>query len=158
MRMGDDFTAALEELERSGPYPERYSEPFLQFLPISGASVSTLGDVLGSETISATDHHAARLDEVQFDLGEGPCWDAMRSLQPIAESALRSIGRSRWPAFVAAVQDEPVASIFAFPLVVGPLKLGAVDLYSADPVELGAGDSQRATALAAVIGRHVLRE
>jgi hypothetical protein len=158
MRMVDDFTAALEALERSSHLPERYSEPFLQFLPVSGASVSTLGEVLGSETISATDGRAARLDEVQFDLGEGPCWDAMRSAAPIAETALRSTGRTRWPAFVAAVQDEAVSSMFAFPLVVGPLKLGAIDLYSVDPVSLDADDSQRASALAAIIGRHVLRE
>lgn len=156
--MADDFTAALEALERASHRPERYSEPFLQFLPVSGASVSTLGDVLGSETISATDGRAARLDEVQFDLGEGPCWDAMRSMQPVAEPALRSNGRARWPAFVAAVEDETVNSVFAFPLVVGPLKLGAVDLYSVDQVSLGATDSQRATLLAAIIGRHLLRD
>jgi hypothetical protein len=51
-----------------------------------------------------------------------------------------------------------VSSIFAFPLVVGPLKLGAVDLYSLDPMSLGANDSHRASALAEVISRHVLRE
>ena len=65
----------------SGHLSERYSEPFVAFLPVTGAAVSTLGDVLGSETLSASDAHAARLDEVQFDLGEGPCWDALRSAQ-----------------------------------------------------------------------------
>ena len=50
-----------------------------------------------------------------------------------------------------------MSSIFAFPLIVGPLKLGSVDLYSRDPLELDANDSQRASALAAIVGRHVLR-
>jgi hypothetical protein len=153
----DGFTAALDALERSGHLSERYAEPFVTFLPVTGASISTLGGVLGNETISASDAHAARLDEAQFDVGEGPCWDALRSAGPIAEPSLRTDGVARWPAFAAAVRHEPVSSIFAFPLIVGPLKLGAVDLYSQDPVALDAGDTQRAAALAEVIGRHILR-
>ena len=155
--MSDDFTAALDALERSGHLSERYSQPFVALLPVTGASVSTLGGILGSETLSASDVHAARLDEVQFDLGEGPCWDALRSAKPVAEPSLQTDGAGRWPAFAAAVRDQPVSSVFAFPLIVGPLKLGAVDLYSRDPVELDATDSQRASALAAIVGRHVLR-
>jgi hypothetical protein len=155
--MSDDFTAALEALERSAPSSDRYSQPFVDFLPVTGAAVSTLGDVLGSETLSASDMHAARIDELQFDLGEGPCWDALRSAKPISEPALRTDGAVRWPAFAAAARDQPVSSIFAFPLIVGPLKLGSVDLYSRDPVQLDANDSQRASTLAAIVGRHVLR-
>lgn len=155
--MSDDFTAALDALERSGHLSERYSEPFVAFLPVTGAAVSTLGDVLGSETLSASDAQAARLDELQFDLGEGPCWDALRSARPISEPALQTTGASRWPAFTAAVRNQPVSSIFAFPLIVGPLKLGSVDLYSREPVELDENESGRASALAAIVGRHVLR-
>ena len=155
--MSDGFTAALDALERSGHLSARYAEPFVAFLPVTGAAISTLGGVLGNETISASDGHAARLDEAQFDVGEGPCWDALRSAAPIAEPSLRTEGALRWPAFAAAVRGEPVSSIFAFPLIVGPLKIGAVDLYSQDPVALGVGDTQRAEALAEVVGRHILR-
>lgn len=155
--MSDDFTAALDALERSGHMSERYSEPFVALLPVTGAAVSTLGDVLGSETLSASDVHAARLDELQFDLGEGPCWDSLRIAAPISEPALQTSGAARWPAFAAAARDEPVSSIFAFPMIVGPLKLGSVDLYSKHPVELDPNASSRAAALAAIVGRHVLR-
>ena len=155
--MSDDFTAALDALEHSAHPAERFSEPFVTFLPVTGAAVSTLGEVLGSETLSASDAHAARLDELQFDLGEGPCWDALRTAKPVLEPSLQTAGSTRWPAFAAAVRDEPVSSIFAFPLMVGPIKLGSVDLYSRDPVELDASESGRASALAAVVGRHVLR-
>jgi len=155
--MSDDFTAALEALERSGHLSERYIKPFVDFLPVTGAAVSTLGDVLGSETLSASDGLAARLDELQFDLGEGPCWDALRSARPVAEPSLHTEGAKRWPAFTAAARAEAVSSIFAFPLIVGPLKLGSVDLYSLDPVALDANESLRAATLAAIVSRHVLR-
>ena len=155
--MSDGFTAALDALGRSAHLAERYVEPFVAFLPVTGAAISTLGGMLGNETISASDPRAARLDEVQFDVGEGPCWDAMRSAAPIASPSLRVDGPARWPAFAAAVQHESVSSIFAFPLIVGPLKLGAVDLYSQEPVTLDKGDNRRAAALADVVGRHILR-
>ena len=106
--MNSTFAAALAHLEQSGGRPEDFSVAFVEFLPVTGASVSTLGDVFGSETLSATDDRAARLDELQFDLGEGPCWDALRSARPVAAASLQMEGRERWPAFVGAgVRDQP---------------------------------------------------
>ncbi|MDY0910451.1 GAF and ANTAR domain-containing protein [Microbacterium sp. CFBP9034] len=155
--MGDSFTEMMAILEGAADAAEHYSDAFTTVLPVTGAAVSTLGDVLGSETISATDDRAARLDERQFDLGEGPCWDAMRSLAPVSEPAFASVGRRRWPAFTEAIRDESVASIFAFPLAVGTLRLGAIDLYSLRPVTLDRSQVRRASAMAEVIGRRVLR-
>ncbi|WP_144713115.1 hypothetical protein [Curtobacterium pusillum] len=55
-------------------------------LPVDGVAISTLGAPFGSETVSASNAFAARLDEVQLDLGEGPIWQALRfrtvELQP----------------------------------------------------------------------------
>jgi len=50
-----------------------------------------------------------------------------------------------------------VSSVFAFPLSVGPLRFGAVDLYSAEPVSLSDAQAQQAGAMAEVVSRHVLR-
>jgi len=50
-----------------------------------------------------------------------------------------------------------VSSVFAFPLSVGPLRFGAVDLYSAEPVDLSDTQTQQAGAMAEVVSRHVLR-
>ncbi|WP_052226503.1 GAF and ANTAR domain-containing protein [Microbacterium mangrovi] len=125
---------------------------------MTGAAVSTLGDVLATETLAATDSQAARLDEVQFDLGEGPCWDAVRSGRSVVEPEVADSGMTRWPAFSAAIRDDGVCSIFAFPLMVGPLRLGAVDLYSLDSVTLDGRQVRQASAMADVIGRNVLRQ
>ena len=156
--MSDAFTATLNELERSADRPERFSASFLDVFPITGVSVSTVGEVLGSETISATDELAARLDELQFDLGEGPCWEALRTASAVTEPDFTRRGAVRWPSFASAVDRGAVASIFAFPLSVGELQLGAIDLYSRSPVTLSPQQCTQATAMADVIGRHVLRE
>lgn len=148
----------MDALTRSGADPQRYGHTIAGVFPITGVAVSTLGDVLGSETISATDARAARLDELQFDLGEGPCWDALRSGSPVTETSMATGGQRRWPAFGTAAHSESVSSMFAFPLIVGPLRLGAVDLYSHEPVVLDDRQSRQASAMADVIGRNVLRE
>lgn len=147
----------LDALERSRDHPSTYSEPFVEMFPVSGAAVSTVGSLLGSETLSASDRLAAKVDELQFDLGEGPCWDAMTLAAPILEPDLRNHPRRVWSAFSPAIEREDVASLFAFPLVLGSLRIGAIDLYSSDRVELDPTQSKHAEAMAAVVSRHVLR-
>jgi hypothetical protein len=83
--MGVDDTAlttALDSLVRAADNPTELCWRFLEMFPVSGAAVSTVGDLLGSETISASDALAFRMDELQFDPGEGPCWDAMNFVRP----------------------------------------------------------------------------
>ena len=80
---------------------------------MTGASTATLGELLGSETIAASDLQVARIDELQFDLSEGPCWDALAQMRPMLEPDVR-VHDGRWPAFSAALQNENVGAIFAF--------------------------------------------
>ncbi|HEY8588384.1 MAG TPA: GAF and ANTAR domain-containing protein [Naasia sp.] len=131
--------------------------PLLGFLAVDGASISTLGDFLGTETVAASDGVIARIDEIQFDLGEGPCWDAMASARPILEPDLRRAPRHHWPAFSPAAEKEDVAAIFAFPLLIGPLRIGAIDLYAREPGELGEETTSQTSRLASIISRNVLR-
>lgn len=155
----DAFAEAMALLEDSAGAPDRFSEPFLTVFPVDGASVSTLGDVLGAEIISTTSADARRLDELQIDLGEGPCWDAVRLGEPIAEVDLAGRGRMRWPAFAtAADEDVRAASIHAFPVGAGALRFGAVDLFTREPLVFSAGQTRQAATMARVIGRHLLRD
>jgi hypothetical protein len=155
--MSDSVAAAMDALERSPDHPETFCDVFLDVFPVTGASVSTIGEVLGSETLAATDGQAARLDELQFDLGEGPCWDAMRSAQHVLAPDIRRTDGNPWPELARALQSEQVSSVFAFPLAVGPVRFGAIDLYSAEPFRLSGAQAEQAGAMASVVGRHVLQ-
>jgi hypothetical protein len=155
--MTDRFASALEALRDSEQRPETFAQPFVDVFPVSGAAVSTLGPLLGPETLAASDSLAARLDELQFDLSEGPCWVAVAAKRPVLEPALMD-GRPRdWPTFAAAAADQGVASMFAFPLLVGALPIGAVDLYSIPAVDLTSEQCLQAIQMSDIIGRHVLR-
>jgi hypothetical protein len=130
--------------------------PVLHAIPVEGAAISTLTEFLGNETVSASGPLAAKLDELQFDLGEGPCWDAMRMGQPVLEPDVRSRVNGNWPAFSEAIAEHRVGAIYAFPLAFGPLKLGAMDLYSEAPRELSSREERQSGILAGLISRIVL--
>ncbi|MCU1420727.1 MAG: hypothetical protein JWN36_378 [Microbacteriaceae bacterium] len=154
--MLQSFDDTLQRVRSApGPSPE-WPDFFVDLFAVTGASISTLGPLLGSETISASDALAARLDEVQFDLGEGPCWDAMRTASPVFAHDIRE-SRSRWPGFASTIAEEGVSSVFALPLRVGPLQIGAVDMYSAERGTLDTDQTLRATVLATAVGQQVLR-
>ncbi len=156
--MGISFTTAIDALERSGDSTDDLAAPFVAVFPVSGASVSTIGELLGSETVSATDGQAARLDELQFDLGEGPCWDALRTTRPVLMHDVRRDAPTAWPAFSAAIRGDDLSSLFAFPLCIGPLRIGALDMYSVAPVRLDPTQTLQVGAMADVVSRQVLRQ
>ncbi|TFC55243.1 MULTISPECIES: GAF and ANTAR domain-containing protein [unclassified Cryobacterium] len=153
----DPFLMASDALSDSGARISELARPFLRFLPISGASISTFGSFLGAETISATDARAGRVDELQFDLGEGPCWDALVNREPVLEPDLASTTSVSWPTFLDAIREEEIGAIFAFPLLFGPLEIGAVDLYSIAPVSLTPEQQGQTLALSALVSRIILR-
>jgi hypothetical protein len=130
----------------------------LAALPVTGVSVSTMGGLLRTETVSASDATAARLDELQFDLGEGPCWDAVAERRPVLEGHLRRSPVRTWPAFSRALLDhEGIEALYAFPLLLGPLALGAMDLWCDRPGDLPDASARRASVLADDLSRHLLR-
>lgn len=155
--MSDVFADAVDAIGHSEGREGELSQPFLSVVPVAGAAVSTMGEFLGTETVSASDHQAARLDELQFDLGEGPCWDALNSGAVIAEPDLRERPRGVWPAFAEAIRNDDVGAIYAFPLLLGTLRLGAVELYDSHPRELSPLETQQTEALAALVSRVLLR-
>lgn len=151
------FVDAVARLTASTGRADDLCGPFVGALGVSGAVISTLGDPLGSQTICASDGVAARIDEIQIDLGEGPCWEAVRRRQPVLENDLRNAGGKGWPGAREALRQLEIGALFAFPLVVGPLSFGSVDLYAETPGRLSPTEVEGGTVLASIAARHVLR-
>lgn len=133
--------------------------PFVEAFPVDGASISVLGGPVSGLTVSASDDVANRLDELQFDLGEGPCWSALAHRVPVLMDA-RAAGPD-WPMFRAAVASDSIAggvgSMFAFPLAIGALDIGAIDLYSSHSNLLDPELISEASSLADIAAWRVLR-
>lgn len=121
---------------------------FLVALPVDGAAVSVFGGAVPETVVCATDGLAARLDELQFDLGEGPRWEAARTRLPVWEPRIRDVAHPLWPVFHTALMDTTVEALYVFPLTLGALDVGIVELYSRTPGVLDGTDRAKALVLA----------
>lgn len=153
----DGFARAFVALTAAVGPADDLCGPILGAVPVAGVVISTLGNPLGSQTVCATSVLAERVDEIQIDLGEGPCWDARHSGNPVFVPDLQDVDGSPWPAARAAFRDLGIGSIHAFPLRVGPLTVGSLDLYSMAPQRLTPVEVVNVTSLAAIAARHVIR-
>lgn len=102
-------------------------------LPVDGASISVMSGPRERETLYASDKIAAQIEDVQFSLGEGPCFEAFATRRPVLVPDLPQASIAAWPVFATAVRDLPVGAIFAFPLQAGAIGIGAIDLYRRRP-------------------------
>jgi len=129
--------------------------PCLWVLPVSGVAVTAVTDPINSRTFSATDSVAARLDEIQLDLGEGPCWQAFSTARPVLIPDLRRCPADLWPVFADAVRPTVARSLFVFPLLVGRTRVGVLSLYRTVPGALGPAGVDTACALAGTVAREL---
>jgi hypothetical protein len=109
------------------------SAPFVTQLSITGASVSVIVENRRQSTISVSDETAAEIDELQFVLGEGPHWDALRTGRPVAVPNLQLTGGHTWPVLFHALAKFELGALFAFPLRMGAVTVGVADLYRRGP-------------------------
>jgi GAF domain-containing protein len=106
---------------------------FVDDLGVSGASISVVSYGGRQSTICSSDATMARAETLQFELGEGPHWDALSSREPVIASDLNAATEQRWPLLVDGVRGLGIQSIFAFPMLMGAALVGVVDLYSLTP-------------------------
>jgi hypothetical protein len=85
------------------------------------------------------------IEELQYTLGEGPCVDAYHQDRVVAEPDLADPVTRRWFAYTPPALAAGVRAVFAFPLRVGAVRLGALNLYRDWPGPLS--DDQHADAL-----------
>jgi hypothetical protein len=96
---------------------------------MSGVGLAVLTATGAGGIVAATDGHAQRMEDLQFALGEGPCVDASRLGRPVLVSDLARDAAQRWPAFTPGATDGGVRAAFTFPLQVGAIAIGVLELY-----------------------------
>ena len=131
--------------------------PCLRALPVTGVAICTMSGSYSSETVCASDDVAFRIDELQFDLGEGPCWEAFRSRQPVMVPDIRGAADPLWPLFGDAVRLTRALAVFAFPLFVGTTGIGSLGLYRTTAGALTEQACHDAEVLAGSVARQLLR-
>jgi hypothetical protein len=112
---------------------------------MSGAGIMLMSEDVPRGSICTTDETSARIEELQFTLGEGPSVDAYAQDRPVVEPHLARASRPRWLAFTPAALEVGAEAVFSFPLHVGAVRLGSLNLYCDRPG--GLTDDQHADAL-----------
>jgi hypothetical protein len=101
---------------------------------VDGAGVTVMASRTARETVYATDGTATELEELQLTLGEGPCMDTFTDGGPALAVDLNDARYlTRWPGFTPAAIDSGAQAVFALPLQIGAIRLGALDLYRSRP-------------------------
>lgn len=96
----------------------------------TGAGIMLMSGDIPRGSVCTTDSVSALIEQLQYELGEGPCLDAYHQDRPVLEPNLVDPASPRWPAFTGPAVDAGVRAVFGFPLQVGAVRLGALNLYS----------------------------
>jgi hypothetical protein len=123
---------------------------------MSGAGIMLMsGDVPGG-SLCTSDAVSAVIEDLQYALGEGPCVDAYQQAHAVLEPDLMHPIAARWLAFSDAAVDAGARAVFGFPLQVGAVRLGALNLYRDLPGALTDAQHSDALVMAEVAAQTIL--
>ena len=151
---GDRLRRILAELsDGKGAWsPARLCGVCPGIVGVNGAGVMLMSGDIPRGSLCTTDEVSYLIEELQYTLGEGPCVDAYRRDQVVAEPDLADPVTRRWPAFTRA----GVRALFGFPLRVGTVSLGALNLDRESPGPRTGNQHADALVVAQVAARWVL--
>jgi GAF domain/ANTAR domain len=125
----------------------------VDLLQVDGAAISLMYEGASRGTFGSSGELSRRLDEFQFTFGEGPCLEAVSTDRPVMVADLAMPGEGRWPAFTGAVLEAGVRAVFAWPVTIAAVPVGAIDFFCHQPGPLDQariGAARRAAELAAL--------
>lgn len=120
----------------------------------AGVVLMSSGLVLGR--LCASDPGIEGIEDLEYTLGQGPCVDAFRSTLPVMVADLATMDASRWPEFSHGALAVGMQAAFGFPLKIGSVCIGALNLYNQEIGPLSGEQFANAVAVALVTARLVL--
>jgi ANTAR domain/GAF domain len=126
------FLAALAAHPDEALSPQELCAVCVEQLAVDRAAITISVGATSWEPLGASDEAAARIEAGQATVGEGPAVDALRRGGPVLVEDL-SVQSARWPGLSALLGQDGRGAMFAFPLQLGAITLGVLDLYRLRP-------------------------
>jgi diguanylate cyclase (GGDEF)-like protein len=126
----------------------------VEVLPVTAAGVSLISAETDPRYIAASDGSALRFEQLQTELGEGPCIEAYTTGEAVSIPDLRT--DDRFPRFAKRALEAGLVAVFTFPLRQDDHQLGALDLYRTSPGDLDDAEMAAAQTLADVAAAYLL--
>ncbi|MHB1923748.1 MAG: GAF and ANTAR domain-containing protein [Acidimicrobiales bacterium] len=153
-----EILTRLVELDPDGG-SEHLCQLSAEVAGVSGAGIMLMSDdPFPQGALCSTDSVSALIEELQFTLGQGPCIDAFRDDQVVSEPDLASPASIRWPALCPPLLAVGARALFGFPLRVGGIRMGALNLYQDRAGDLSPDQHADALSLAYLSARVVLSQ
>jgi hypothetical protein len=135
---------------------QRLCDVCAQATGMTGAGIMLMSGDIPHGSLCTTNSVSTLIERLQYDLGEGPCLDAYNQVQPVLEPNLAEPAVARWPAFTGPAVDAGVRAVFGFPLQVGAVRLGALNLYADTPGPLTDRQHSDASLLAGIAAQAII--
>jgi len=145
---GERRRRIVDQLSQVGPggfETKRLCQVCAEVVGVSGAGIMLMAGDSPQGSVCTTDQVSALIEELQYSLSEGPCVDAYHHDRPVSEPDLASPATPRWVGFTGPAVAAGVRAVFGFPLQLGAVRLGALNLYRNEPGPLS--EEQHADAL-----------
>jgi hypothetical protein len=114
---------------RDGPFgTKRLCLVCAEVTAMSGAGIMLMAAEVAQGSLCTSNAMSDLIEQLQYSLGEGPCVDAYNQDWPVLEPDLAHPETPRWLAFSPLAVAAGVRAVFGFPLQVGSVRLGALNL------------------------------
>lgn len=123
---------------------------------VTGAGIMLMSGDIPRGSVCSTDAVSALIEQLQYDLGEGPCTDAYQQDRPVSEPDLAEAAVPRWLAFTGPAVAAGARAVFGFPLQVGAVRLGALNLYCDAPGRLTDAQHSDALLMAGIVAQALM--
>ena len=127
---------------------------------VSGADAVgiMLKDHRGELRFMASSNDAGRnLELLQLRLGEGPCLDCVRTMEPVVNTDL-ALATAIWPEFAPNAIEAGFHSVHAFPMRLRDQAIGALNLFCVSEMRFEPGEVRVVQSLADVATIAILQE
>ena len=135
---------------------ERLCGAAVSLLSLTGAGVSLMVDGQLRGSAGGSDTGIAAVQELQLELGQGPCVEAWKGGEPVLEPDLALPLSVRWPSFAQAGVRAGVRGVFAFPMRLGAIRRGVLVFYRARSGALSSDQLAQGLVLADLASQVVL--
>lgn len=134
--MGERLVRILAHLSAESttePEPARLCEVCAAVSHMTGAGIMLMTGDEQQGSVCSSNAVSNLIEELQYTLGEGPCVEAHQENRPVFEPDLADPDTPRWLAFTPPAVAAGARAVFGFPLQVGAVRLGALNLYRDQP-------------------------
>lgn len=119
------------DLTGNGAVLQRVCRGAARALSLRGCAIHLVGSAGTTVLAASSDAWAAEVADLAFAVAEGPSVEALARRRPVLVNDLGR-RRDRWPGFVETAGSHDVAAVFSFPLALGGLVLGVLELFSSE--------------------------